>query len=124
MIILDKISIKQVADFIGGKLIGDDKYINMATTDSREAYEGAMFIGLKGERADGNDFATDFLKKGGSCAVVEKDVEIPEGKSVIRVGDTKKAIRDIAEFYRTMLEVDVIAVTGSVGKTSTKDMIN
>lgn len=124
MIILDKISIKQVADFIGGKLIGDDKYINMATTDSREAYEGAMFIGLKGERADGNDFATDFLKKGGSCAVVEKDVEIPEGKSVILVGDTKKAIRDIAEFYRTMLEVDVIAVTGSVGKTSTKDMLN
>lgn len=124
MIILDKISIGQIADFIGGKLIGDDKFINMATTDSREAYEGAMFIGIKGERANGNDFATDFLKKGGSCAVVEKDVEIPHGKSVIRVGDTKKAIRDIAEFYRTKLDIDVIAVTGSVGKTSTKDMLN
>ena len=124
MIILDKISIGNIADFIGGKLIGDDIFINRVTTDSREAYDGSMFIGIKGEHADGNDFATDFLKNGGSCAVVEKDVEIPVGKSAIRVEDTKKAIRDIAEFYRTILNVDVIAVTGSVGKTSTKDMLS
>ncbi len=124
MIILDKISIRQIADFIGGKLIGDDNFINMVTTDSREAYEGAMFIGIKGERADGNDFAPDFLRKGGAVAVWEKDVKIPDGKAVIRVEDTKKAIRDIAEFYRTRLEIDIIAVTGSVGKTSTKDMLN
>jgi len=120
---LDKISIRQVADFIDGKLIGDDKFINKVTTDSREASEGTMFIGLKGERADGNDFATDFLKKGGSCVVVEKNVEIPDGKSALHVADTKKAIRDIAEFYRTTLDIDVVAVTGSVGKTSTKDML-
>lgn len=122
--ILDKISVQQIAEFIGGKLIGKDLYITSATTDSREAKDGAMFIGIKGERADGNDFATDFLKKGGSCAVVEKDIDVPDGKCAIRVDDTKKAIRDIAEFYRTQLDIQVVAVTGSVGKTSTKDMLN
>lgn len=121
---MDKISVKEIAGFIGGRLIGNDVYIDAVTTDSREANEGAMFIGIKGERVDGNDFATDFLKNGGSCAVVEKDIEVPEGKCAIRVEDTKKAIRDIAEFYRTTLNIDVVAVTGSVGKTSTKDMLN
>ena len=124
MIVLDKISIKQIADYIGGKLIGDDKYIDMVTTDSREARDGAMFIGIKGERVDGNDFAKGFLENGGSCAVVEKDIEVPSGKSAILVDDTKRAIRDIAELYRTKLDIDVVAVTGSVGKTSTKDMLN
>ena len=121
---MDKISVKKIADFIGGKLIGNDICITGATTDSREANEGMMFIGIKGERVDGNDFATEFLKKGGSCAVVEKDVEVPAGKSLIRVEDTKKAIRDIAEFYRTTLSIDIVAVTGSVGKTSTKEMLS
>ncbi len=121
---MDKISVKQIADFIGGKLIGDDVCITSATTDSRQASDGALFIGIKGERADGNDFASEFLKNGGSCAVVQKDIEIPSGKSVIRVDDTLTAIRDIAEFYRKQLDIQVVAVTGSVGKTSTKDMLN
>lgn len=120
---MDKISVKEIADFIGGLLIGDDVYIDAVTTDSRESKNGTMFIGIKGERVDGNDFAADFLKNGGSCAVVEKNIEIPAGKCAIHVEDTKKAIRDIAEFYRTKLSVDVVAVTGSVGKTSTKDML-
>ncbi len=121
---MDKISVKQIAEFISGKLNGNDMYITSVTTDSREATDGAMFIGIKGDRVDGNDFAEDFLQKGGSCAVVEKDIKIPCNKSVIRVDDTKKAIRDIAEFYRTRLDIQVVAVTGSVGKTSTKDMLN
>lgn len=120
---MDKISVKEIADFIGGLLIGDDVYIDAVTTDSRESKNGTMFIGIKGERVDGNDFAADFLKNGGSCAVVEKNIEISAGKCAIHVEDTKKAIRDIAEFYRTKLSVDVVAVTGSVGKTSTKDML-
>jgi len=123
VIILEKISVEKIALAIGGELIGNNTYIDFATTDSREAKNGAMFIGIKGDRVDGNDFATDFLKNGGSCAVVEKTVEVPDGKCVILVEDTKKAIRDIAEFYRTTLDIDVIAVTGSVGKTSTKDML-
>lgn len=120
---MDKISVKEIADFIGGLLIGDDVYIDAVTTDSRESKNGTMFIGIKGERVDGNDFASNFLKNGGSCAVVEKNIEIPAGKCAIHVEDTKKAIRDIAEFYRMKLSVDVVAVTGSVGKTSTKDML-
>ena len=101
---MDKISVEKIAAFVGGNLIGDNTYIDYATTDSRESKEGAMFIGIKGERVDGNDFATDFLKNGGSCIVVEKNTEVPEGKCAILVDDTKKAIRDIAEFYRTTLD--------------------
>lgn len=124
MIVLDKISVGKIADFIGGKLIGNDNFIDMITTDSREAEDGAMFVGIKGERVDGNDFAESFLQNGGSCAVVEKQLTVPAGKSAIYVDDTKKAIREIAEFYRSTLNIDVVAVTGSVGKTSTKDMLN
>ena len=51
---MDKISVKNIADFIGGKLVGDDIYINRITTDSREAFEGTAFIGIKGEKVDGN----------------------------------------------------------------------
>ena len=120
---MDKVSVSKIADFIGGRLCGEDCFVTNITTDSRNAVNGTMFIGIKGERVDGNDFATDFLKNGGMCAVVEKDIEIPDGKSVVFVDDTKKAIRDIAEYYRKTLEIDVIGVTGSVGKTSTKDML-
>ena len=74
MIILEKISVEKIALAIGGQLIGNNTYIDFATTDSREAKDGAMFIGIKGDRVDGNDFATDFLKNGGSCAVVEKNI--------------------------------------------------
>ena len=120
---MEKISVGKIALAIGGRLIGDNTNIDFATTDSREVKDGAMFIGIKGDRVDGNDYAVDFLKNGGSCAVVEKNIEVPEGKCAIVVEDTKKAIRDIAEFYRTTLDIDVVAVTGSVGKTSTKEML-
>ena len=60
---MDKISVKNIADFIGGKLIGNDICINRITTDSREAFEGTAFIGIKGEKVDGNDFAVDFFGK-------------------------------------------------------------
>lgn len=120
---MDKLSVKRIADYIGGRLMGEDCFVDAVTTDSREAREGTMFIALKGERADGNDFATVFLQNGGTCAVVEKDVEIPDGKSAIRVDDTHTAIRDIARFYRETLDINAIGVTGSVGKTSTKDML-
>ena len=120
---MDKVSVSKIADFIGGRFCGEDCFATNITTDSRNAVDGTMFIGIKGERVDGNNFATDFLKNGGMCAVVEKDIEIPKGKSVVFVDDTKKAIRDIAEYYRKTLDIDVIGVTGSVGKTITKDML-
>ena len=120
---MDKLSVKKIADYIGGRLLGEDCFVDAVTTDSREARNGVMFIALKGERVDGNDFATAFLENGGTCAVVERNIEIPDGKSVIQVDDTYRAIRDIARCYRETLRINVIGVTGSVGKTSTKDML-
>ncbi len=124
MNILDNLSLKSISDFIGGNLVGDDKIINKITTDSRITDGQVLFVGIKGDRFDGNDFAKSFLENGGTCAVSEKDFEVPNGKAAIFVDDTKKALRDIAEYYRVKLGLDVIGVTGSVGKTSTKDMLN
>lgn len=121
---MDKVVISKIADYIGGIFMGEDGFITAVTTDSRNSFENAMFVGLKGERVDGNDFALDFLKKGGKCAVVEKDISVPAGKSIIKVENTKKALGKIAEYYRQCIDVDVVGVTGSVGKTSTKDMLH
>ncbi len=121
---MNRLSIKAIAEAINGTLLGDDRFITLVTTDSKYPAPETMFIGIKGERFDGNDFAHDFLLNGGECAVVEKDIDVPNGCSVIRVSDTRAAIRDIAEYYRKTLSLDVVAVTGSVGKTSTKDMLN
>lgn len=120
---MNRLYVKEIAENIGGRLLGENLSITSVTTDSRVCGGETMFIGIKGEKADGNDFAEGFLQNGGACAVVEKKISVPEGKSAILVDDTRKAMRDIAEYYRTTLKTDVVAVTGSVGKTSTKDML-
>ena len=120
---MKKLSVKKIADFIGGTVIGEDCFVTSVTTDSRKCGPQTMFVGIKGERADGNDFAEGFLKNGGACVVTQKDISVPDGRTAIRVADTKKALRDIAEYYRTTLNIEVVGVTGSVGKTSTKDML-
>jgi len=121
---VEKITIREILTATGGKLISgnEDTIINDITTDSRKAEPGVLFVALKGDNFDGNDFADEFLK-GGEAVVVEKDLTPISGKGIIRVDDTKKALRDIAKYYRGKFNIPVIGVTGSVGKTSTKDML-
>ena len=121
---MEKITIREILTATGGKLISgnEDTIINDITTDSRKAEPGVLFVALKGDNFDGNDFADEFLK-GGEAVVVEKDLTPISGKGIIRVDDTKKALRDIAKYYRGKFNIPVIGVTGSVGKTSTKDML-
>lgn len=119
---MDKISAQAVADFLGVSLVGENRYISKITTDSRDVSPDSLFIGIKGERFDGNDFAEGFLNNGGGSVISEKKFDVSSG-SAIFVKDTKKAILDVAKYYRNLLKIDVVAVTGSVGKTSTKDML-
>ena len=98
-----------------------DICINSITTDSRKACKDCLFIPLKGERADGHDYIEQTFEAGVACSLSEK--EIATDKPVIMVESCYQAIKDIAEYYRSLFDIPVIGVSGSVGKTSTKEMI-
>ncbi len=92
--------------------------------DSRAVSLGDLFIALKGPRFNGNDFVNDAFKKGAVAAIVQAPFgESPRNGIVIEVEDTMKALRDLAIVARMRSRARIIAVTGSVGKTSTKEMI-
>jgi len=122
---VEKITIREILTATGGKLISgnEETIITNISTDSRKPESGVLFVALKGDNFDGNDFAEGFLQ-GGEAVVVEKDIKPVNGKSIIRVECTKKALRDIAKYYRNKFDIPVVGVTGSVGKTSTKDMLS
>ena len=92
--------------------------------DSRVVKKGELFIALKGEVFDGHDFIDEVLAKGVRVLVVHKPVKVKDPKiSVIRVKDTIRALGDIARFHRLRFKIPVIALTGSAGKTTAKEMI-
>ena len=99
----------------------EETVIKSVTTDSRKITEGCLFIPLKGERFDGHDFINQAFEKGAVCCLSEKSIDC--GGVVIYVEDTRKALLDLASFYRGLFDIKVCAITGSVGKTTTKDMI-
>ena len=110
----------------GGTLYNADevmsKEISAVISDSRRVRENCLFICIKGERVDGHDYAAQVIEDGAIAVVTEKpfpDAEFP----YLLVESTFQATKDIAEFYRSGLDTKIIGVTGSAGKTSTKEMI-
>ena len=90
--------------------------------DSRKAGKDSLFIAIKGARVDGHSFIPQVMEKGALCSVSEQDlgdVDYP----YIRVSSCEQALKDIAEHYRRSLDIKVVGISGSVGKTSTKEMI-
>ena len=100
-----------------------DEIVKSVSTDTRKIEEGALFIALSGERFDGHKFVKDAIDGGAVCAVVNKSAGDFGNLPVIEVEDTHKALRDLAEGYRMKFNIPVVGITGSVGKTSTKEMI-
>ncbi len=93
-------------------------------TDSRELTPGCLFLPWVGERFDGHDFIDAALEGGAAgCLCARPPERLREDKFYIRVADTRLALRDLAAAYRSQFSIPVIQVTGSVGKTTTKDMI-
>ena len=91
------------------------------TTDSRKITEGVLFVALKGENFNGEDFASDAIKKGAAAVLVSKSAPEIDGV-VIRVDDTLTAYQQIAASWRARFQIPVVAITGSSGKTTTKDL--
>jgi UDP-N-acetylmuramoyl-tripeptide--D-alanyl-D-alanine ligase len=113
-----KLTLKQIADAVNGKLSGaePEAIITSVSADSRSVKPGGLFIAIN----NGHDHIKEALGAGAACALSQRDIA---GLPVIRVEDTQKALRELAKYYRRMHNVKIVAVTGSVGKTSTKDMI-
>ena len=100
-----------------------DELIHAVSTDTRTITEGAVFVALKGERFDGHKFVSAAVDGGAVCCIVNRDGGNFGNLPVILVDDTAKALMDLAACYRSKFRIPVIGITGSVGKTSTKEMI-
>src|SRR5690606_3760983 len=96
--------------------------ISGVSTDSRTVQEGNVFVALRGERFDGHEHVEDAIAKGARAVIVDREVEAGRA-GVFRVDDTLSALGALASFHRRRFSVPVIAITGSVGKTSTKELV-
>ncbi len=111
---------------VDGKLLwGDSSNIfSGITTDSRKVARGNLFIPLVGEKFDGHDYIEQCFDTGAKVCLTQKVIPERDKCCVVLVNDTAKALRDIATWHRNKYNIPVVGITGSVGKTSTKDMIS
>jgi UDP-N-acetylmuramoyl-tripeptide--D-alanyl-D-alanine ligase len=107
-------------ELICGNVLGE--FCNIST-DSRKISSGDLFIPIAGEKFDGHDYIISAFSAGAEAVVTHKYIEPIPFKTIIQVKDTLIALREIAAFYRRKFNIPFIGITGSVGKTSTKDMI-
>src|SRR5213594_4749440 len=117
--------LEQIAKFAGAEIFsGDGKvFIDKISTDSRAVKRGELFVALRGENFDAHNFVESAAKAGAAGAVVDSNWKgkVPENFALIRVKDTLQAYQKLAANYRKSLSLKVVAITGSNGKTSTKD---
>jgi UDP-N-acetylmuramoyl-tripeptide--D-alanyl-D-alanine ligase len=122
---MQDLTIGEIVAATGGILLFGDKYVNVSgvSTDTRSLHMGDLFVALSGERFDGHGFLADAVRKGAAALMVSCDLSEDPGIPVVCVRDTLEALGDLAMYYRSRFSGKIIAVTGSTGKTSTKDMI-
>lgn len=118
-------TIKDILTATGGTLLSGDEntVVTDVITNSREAGEGMLFIPIIGDKFDGHEFIKAAFDMGAAAALTQKETELFIGKTIVQVLDTRKALGDIAKYYKQIHNVPSVAVTGSVGKTTTKDMV-
>lgn len=118
-------TVEDILSATGGTLLSGDTKTEFTdiTTDSRRSAEGVLFIPLEGEKFDGHEFIKAAFDMGAAAVLTHKDADLMIDKTIIKVKDTFKALHDIAVYYKKKYPVPTVAVTGSVGKTTTKDML-
>ena len=122
---MNSLTLHEIAQFAGGMIGAGDGNISVTkiSTDSRTVKRGELFVALRGEKFDGHKFVETAANAGAAGAIVETgwDERVPEGFVIVRAADTLRAYQDLAANYRKSLQLKVVAITGSNGKTSTKD---
>ena len=94
----------------------------VVTTDSRNCPPGSIFFALKGDKFDGNNYIEQALQNGATFAVGDR-ADLPQDNRIIRVDNVLRSLQDLANYHRKQLNPTVIAVTGTNGKTTTKELI-
>jgi UDP-N-acetylmuramoyl-tripeptide--D-alanyl-D-alanine ligase len=119
-----RLRLDDVRDAAGGRIasgsLGGD--LTGVSIDSRTVAPGELFVAIAGKHFDGHDFVAAAAAAGAVAALVHRDVAVPSGMAVIRVADTTAALADLGRRVRLAADVPVVGITGSAGKTTTKDM--
>ncbi len=117
-----RLTLAEVAAAVHGRVVGDQTLVvDAVLTDSRTAAPGGLFVALRGEFADGHEFVAAAEQGGATASLVERD-ELLAGPGVV-VDDCWQAIGALGGHVRSVVDPDVVAITGSVGKTTTKDLL-
>lgn len=123
------INVKKIVEICDGKLIAGNENIeiNSYSKDSRNINDNDMYLGIKGEKIDGNDFIEQAFLKGAIGCITDKELSKEHldkyknsNKVIIKVEDTIKAIQKLAKYKRSLYNIPVIAITGSVRKNKHK----
>ena len=119
---------RAVAAAVNGKIISAgaaEQLIRLLVIDSRQVEPGDFFIPLKGEHTDGHSFIGHAAERGAiGCFVSRTDIDLPPRITAIAVPDTLTALQSLARAYRRRFSLPVVGITGSVGKTTTKDLLS
>lgn len=121
---MKRITLNEAANAVNGRLVqceNGGQYITNVAIDNRRIAEGGLFVPIKGERFDGHSFIDAAFEAGAVCTLSEREPKNPHPHIIVK--DSRQAFLDLAEYYRGLLGVRLVAVTGSVGKTTTKEMI-
>lgn len=126
------LGLQEAASVVGGEIAGDlSSAVSMGAgrlaatgvkTDSREVTSGDIYVARKGEFLDGHDYLAEAFLRGAVAAIVEREMQDLSGPQIV-VRDSMRALRDLAAFNRDVIDPIVVGITGSTGKTSTKDLI-
>jgi len=114
------LTIEEVAKVVCGEVLNcSEEVIKKVVIDSRKVSRGDLFVALRGEKFDGHDFIHDAVKNGAISCISSQKLSYP----IILVDDTLKALQKLASYYRDKINLNVVAITGSVGKTTTKEYV-
>ncbi|MCD7800074.1 MAG: UDP-N-acetylmuramoyl-tripeptide--D-alanyl-D-alanine ligase [Ruminococcus sp.] len=116
---MEILTLSEIAKAVGST-VAIDGNITEISTDTRTIPKGCLFVAIKGNNFDGHDYIQTAFEKGAKAVISERNVD---GCNCILVESTRKALLDIARYYRSKFNINLVGVTGSVGKTTTKEMI-
>ena len=115
---MEILKLSEIAEACGGEYNADTE-INSVCIDTRKITNGCLFICIKGERFDAHQFADEALQKGAAAVMICEDIKV--NGAYVKVQDTAKALLRLSAYYRQKFDIPVVGLTGSVGKTTTKE---
>lgn len=118
---MERINLAEIIEAVDGSFgYPSDVFVDNISTDTRTITKGSVFVAIKGERSDGHDYGKKAMELGAVAVISERAID---GAKCIIVDSTRKALLDLAAYYRSKFDIPVVGITGSVGKTTTKEMI-